>query len=223
MFYNPLTRNTIISNTAEFDERAIPGLSMSLPPPSPPPLTVVPSEPSFIEPEPRQSPRHVLEPVGELPNQVGEEEVPAPMPEPVVPGPPPTPSVSSPPPRCYPARECHPPQEWWKLPSTSHKPVVESSNEESSSNDSAEESLHAETEWSSYLEVPEAFECVFKVGAHSNDPKTLAEAMARPDGDQWYKAAYEEIQALLNNGTWKRAKLPPGRKAIGSRWVFLLK
>src|SRR5882724_11831777 len=62
------------------------------------------------------------------------------MPEPVAPGPPSTPSVSSPPPRRYPARERHPPQEWWKLPSTSHKPVVESSDEEPSSNDSAEES-----------------------------------------------------------------------------------
>src|SRR5882724_362830 len=189
MFYNPLTRNTIISNTAEFDERAFPGLSTSVPPPSPPPPTVEPSAPSFVEPEPCRSPRHVLEPVGELPNQVGEE-VPAPMPEPVAPSlQPPTPSVSSPPPRRYPAREHRPPQEWWKLPSTSHNyreptPVVDSSDEEPSSNDSAEESLHAEVEWSSYLEVPEAFECVFKVGAHSNDPKTLAEAMARPNGDQ---------------------------------------
>ena len=217
-FYNPLTKNTIISNTAEFDERAFPGLSKSLPPPSPPPRFEAP-EPSFVELEPRRSPRHVPELVGELPNQVGED-VPAPMLEPVVtPSPHPTPSDSSLlPPRHYPAREHCPPQEWWKLPSTSHN-----YNKEPSLNDSAEESLHAEAEWNSYLEVPEAFECVFKVGAHSNDPKTLAEAMARPDGDQWYKAAYEEIQALLNNGTWKLAKLPPGRKAIGSRWVFLLK
>jgi len=59
--------------------------------------------------------------------------------------------------------------------------VVSSSDEEPSSNDSAEESLHAETN-EFILGSPEAFECVFKVGAHSNDPKTLAEAMARPDG-----------------------------------------
>src|SRR5882672_5138557 len=82
-FYNPLTKNTIISNTAEFDECAFPGLSKSLPPPSPPPRFEAP-EPSFVEPEPCWSPRHVPEPVGEFPNQVGED-VPAPMPEPVVP------------------------------------------------------------------------------------------------------------------------------------------
>ena len=52
MFYNPLTRNTIISTTAEFDECTFPGLSMPFPPPSPPPPTVEPSEPSFMEPEP---------------------------------------------------------------------------------------------------------------------------------------------------------------------------
>src|SRR5215471_12011740 len=33
----------------------------------------------------------------------------------------------------------------------------------------------------------------------------------------------EEIQSLIANKTWKLAKLPPGRKAIGSRWVFVIK
>jgi hypothetical protein len=56
-----------------------------------------------------------------------------------------------------------------------------------------------------------------KARVHSDDPKTFAEAMARPDGDKWYKSTYDEIQALLNNGTWKLAKLPAGQKAIGSR------
>ena len=27
----------------------------------------------------------------------------------------------------------------------------------------------------------------------------------------------------MDNGTWELAKLPPGRKAIGCRWVFIIK
>ena len=37
------------------------------------------------------------------------------------------------------------------------------------------------------------------------------------------EAGCNEIQSLLNNGTWELASLPPGRKAIGSRWVFVIK
>jgi hypothetical protein len=88
---------------------------------------------------------------------------------------------------------------------------------------SSEESLHADSDPEAYFTVHEAFECAFKAGAHSDDPKTFAEAMACPDGDKWYKSTYDEIQALLNNGTWKLAKLPAGQKAIGSRWVFVVK
>jgi hypothetical protein len=39
----------------------------------------------------------------------------------------------------------------------------------------------------------------------------------------WYKAAVDEIQSLVDNGTFELVQLPPGRKAIGSRWVFQLK
>src|ERR1700719_4404883 len=39
----------------------------------------------------------------------------------------------------------------------------------------------------------------------------------------WYKAAMDEIKALMDNGTFELVQLPPGRKAIGSRWVFKVK
>ncbi|CCA77399.1 hypothetical protein PIIN_11376, partial [Serendipita indica DSM 11827] len=42
----------------------------------------------------------------------------------------------------------------------------------------------------------------------SREPTTLGEALKRPDGD---------------NGTWKLVRLPQGKKAIGSRWVFKIK
>jgi len=55
------------------------------------------------------------------------------------------------------------------------------------------------------------------------EPKTLADAMSRPDAESWIAAALAEIEAHLTNGTWELAQLPPGRRAIGSRWVFKLK
>ena len=33
----------------------------------------------------------------------------------------------------------------------------------------------------------------------------------------------EEYDALMNNITWKLVKLPPGRKAIGSKWCYKIK
>ena len=59
--------------------------------------------------------------------------------------------------------------------------------------------------------------------AGTAEPRTLAEAMARPDAAQWLEAAYAELQARVMNGTWELAQLPPGKRAIGSRWVFKLK
>ena len=48
--------------------------------------------------------------------------------------------------------------------------------------------------------------------------------MQRPgEAEKWYKAALEEIQSLVENGTFELVQLPPGRKAIGSRWVFKVK
>lgn len=55
------------------------------------------------------------------------------------------------------------------------------------------------------------------------EPTSLAEARSRPDGDRWIEAALEEIRAHLDNGTWELVRLPHGKHAIGSRWVFKIK
>jgi Reverse transcriptase (RNA-dependent DNA polymerase) len=57
----------------------------------------------------------------------------------------------------------------------------------------------------------------------SIEPNSLKEAQLRPDSDQYISAAIEEIDSHLQNGTWRLVKLPAGRKAIGSRWVFKVK
>jgi hypothetical protein len=57
----------------------------------------------------------------------------------------------------------------------------------------------------------------------SIEPKSLAEASRRPDGDKYIEAAIKEIEAHIENGTWRVTQLPEGRKAIGCRWVFKIK
>ncbi|KAL0345252.1 UNVERIFIED_CONTAM: Retrovirus-related Pol polyprotein from transposon RE2 [Sesamum radiatum] len=41
--------------------------------------------------------------------------------------------------------------------------------------------------------------------------------------DKWVDAMSEELIALDKNNTWELVPLPPGKKAIGCRWVFKLK
>jgi hypothetical protein len=41
--------------------------------------------------------------------------------------------------------------------------------------------------------------------------------------DQWTDACQYEIDALAKNKTWELVDLPPGHKAVKSKWVFKLK
>jgi membrane peptidoglycan carboxypeptidase len=54
-------------------------------------------------------------------------------------------------------------------------------------------------------------------------PQSWKEVMSRLDKDKWIDAAQMEMDTLIANGTWELVKLPPRRKQIGSRWVFLIK
>ena len=84
-----------------------------------------------------------------------------------------------------------------------------------------------------YLTLSEAAEVAFQCRAehalatssHGSEPRTLAEALARPEEEaaRWYQAALDEMDSLLENGVFELVKLPPGRKAIGNHWVFKVK
>ena len=51
-------------------------------------------------------------------------------------------------------------------------------------------------------------------------PNTFQEALSHPG---WRSAMIEEMDALNVNGTWNLVHLPTGKKAIGCRWVFVVK
>jgi Reverse transcriptase (RNA-dependent DNA polymerase) len=55
------------------------------------------------------------------------------------------------------------------------------------------------------------------------EPSNYAAAMKSPDAAHWHKAMEEEYLMHLQNRTWEIVKLPPGKKAIGSGWVYRVK
>ncbi len=52
------------------------------------------------------------------------------------------------------------------------------------------------------------------------EPSSWTEAIHSPEADKWRKAAEEEYQSLQENQTWNLMKLPVGRQAVTSKWVF---
>ena len=51
-------------------------------------------------------------------------------------------------------------------------------------------------------------------------PTKVSEALAHPN---WRSVMIEEIDALIDNGTWDLIRLLAGTKAIGCRWVITVK
>jgi hypothetical protein len=54
----------------------------------------------------------------------------------------------------------------------------------------------------------------------SDEPTSFDEAEQSP---HWRKAMLEEMRSIEENGTWYLSELPPGRRAIGLKWVFKVK
>lgn len=54
----------------------------------------------------------------------------------------------------------------------------------------------------------------------TTEPKSFREAMK---DKRWRDSVGKEIVALEDNETWELVELPPGKRAIGSQWVFKVK
>ena len=54
-------------------------------------------------------------------------------------------------------------------------------------------------------------------------PNNYDEAMASKFAHKWREAMEREIRELLGRKTWESVKLPTGRKATRSRWVYAVK
>jgi hypothetical protein len=57
----------------------------------------------------------------------------------------------------------------------------------------------------------------------TGDPRTYAQAMARPDAAEWEVACEAERHAFEHMGVYEVVLRPKGRKVVGSKWVFRIK
>lgn len=170
-------------------------------------------------------------------------ETPQHTPPPSRPASPPPPAPPAPEPR-YPTRDRRPPADWRTSVSNAHAhrdPTPAIGDSESSEGEGEDDDAQSEVSLCAQVvqavlhagvgdDVPLSHALDFGFAMHamkasmsSSEPRTFAQAMRRPDRDKWFDCAAKEIQSLLDNGTWELTKLPEGRKAIGSRWVFKIK
>ena len=56
-----------------------------------------------------------------------------------------------------------------------------------------------------------------------DEPSTIQDANSSHHAAEWKAATDAEYNSLIENKTWKLVELPPGRKAVGCKWVFKLK
>lgn len=55
------------------------------------------------------------------------------------------------------------------------------------------------------------------------EPRNYREAVTSVNKSHWEQAMKEELSSIEENRTWTLLDLPPGRKSIGSKWVYKIK
>jgi transposase InsO family protein len=244
-FYNPVTKKVVISERADFDERFFMGRKDSTP-------SIIPPDPgSLLESNPSSS--SVYLPSIPAPDNAGDhsdhfqaqdhggdvhddDPVPAQCPDPVPPSTPqrerlhPAQSMHSPHPRHQispsplpdtppiaqrrPQRTQRPRDEWlrdqYTIPHHYRQPtpaIPSDSSEDDEDEDCSDDPLDI-------LQAQVAL---------SAEPASYRRSQLLSDAEQWHTACEEEMEAHRLNGTWDIVKLPPGKKAVGSRWFMKIK
>ena len=54
-------------------------------------------------------------------------------------------------------------------------------------------------------------------------PENYENAISSPKAEQWQKAMDEEMNALVDNDTFKLTPIPEGRSVVGGKWVYTIK
>jgi len=68
----------------------------------------------------------------------------------------------------------------------------------------------------SFVEINPSCRAVLASLDNNCDPITFSEALKDV---KWCKAMDAELRALEKNGTWHITTLPPGKRAIGCKWI----
>ncbi|KMQ89570.1 retrovirus-related gag-pol polyprotein [Lasius niger] len=55
------------------------------------------------------------------------------------------------------------------------------------------------------------------------EPKSLSEALADKNKEEWINVMKDEMASLKRNQTWELCELPKGREAISCKWIYKLK
>ncbi|KAL0429944.1 UNVERIFIED_CONTAM: Retrovirus-related Pol polyprotein from transposon RE2 [Sesamum radiatum] len=65
-----------------------------------------------------------------------------------------------------------------------------------------------------------SYKCFVAALSTLQEPRSYNQALGKPE---WEEAMRQELLALEQNHTWEVTNLPPGKRAIGCRWVYKLK
>jgi hypothetical protein len=68
--------------------------------------------------------------------------------------------------------------------------------------------------------IAKSFDDDFIIYLMDDTPKTIAEAFASPDADDWKEAVRSEMDSILSSGTWELVDRPYCCKPVGCKWVF---
>ena len=222
-FWNPVTRKVIISERADFDEQYMYNSqpSKTFIPTVPPPPQIESETPQYYDP-PFVGPIDNESDTGPVVNPPIQENDdahndPGHVP-PVVPNE--DPADECPIALRKPARARRPPGEYWKVqpasepaPAPAPIPAIPAANPNPEQSDSEPSGDDNESNDGEYGHMVDSLA----------EPQSFREALNSPEADQWEQAMLEEVTAHLTNGTWEIVDLPPGKVAIGSKWIYKLK